>query len=973
MCIIKNYYHVLVFGLNSGAQNTSLPRGSNIADYEDGMSTENYEDNMGIAEQKANLLIEGETNPSNDGEQHHQVRHHPNSFQGDRDLAFEEHEHNQRELHHHPYQHQQSFTQQWNLYMSIILVLIQVVMIIFQNITGICILYPSERSQRKAFLETRSCVKARLAMQRENQQQERLLLSVLPRHVAVEMKADIAGNYSRDGMFHKIYIQIHENVSILFADICGFTRLSDQCTAEELVRLLNELFDRLALEHNCLRIKLLGDCYYCVSGLPEPRSDHAHCCVEMGIDMIEAISLVRDMTHVDVNMRVGIHSGRVLCGVLGLTKWQFDVYEFFFSCRQQTSWSNDVTLANHMESGGLPGRIHITSETLSFLKSDYEVEKACGMERDSFLRDHNIETWFIVKANNIHGRSKSLKKSNNLAKPTSYNTVAKELRLMGHHKPLIVQSMTDSMTRSPSSITQHDLAEDSGARYLIPSEENQQIVTEVNEYLSRAIDARNIERLKNENINPLTLKFKDSELERKDDDNGRSTKPFFRRLLTNYVTVQVIHVIGLIYIVVSQLYIAVYKIQSDVNPKVVRFRNGTLVCTGENNTMEGDPFSSTCFYQNSHLIQLLILLPDLLFTHVTLILTSQQQVLFTPLATNCGVKVIVNGMLLIIFLTFFDYELIDISDELRRLLFFRGHSINYPSKCRLPLDLLLFYFTLIAHSRQTECSVRLDFLWKVQATEEKEEMDRLQAHNRKLLANILPAHVCDYFLKQAGSQRDEIYAESCDNVCVMFASIPNFWEFYMEMGPNKQGVECLRLLNEIIADFDEILGEEEFRWIEKIKTTGATYMAASGRQNGNLIIMIFIHEMCRNTRTGLTPATRDLTNYAHAMAMADFALQIKCQLQKINEHSFNNFRLRVGLNIGRVVAGVIGARKPQYDIWGNIVNVASRMDSCGEMDKIQVTEELADILQTNFVLERRGKIFVKGKGEMVTWWVIGKK
>lgn len=74
--------------------------------------------------------------------------------------------------------------------------------------------------------------------------QERLLLSVLPRHVAVEMKADIAGNYTRDGMFHKIYIQIHENVSILFADICGFTRLSDQCTAEELVRLLNELFAR---------------------------------------------------------------------------------------------------------------------------------------------------------------------------------------------------------------------------------------------------------------------------------------------------------------------------------------------------------------------------------------------------------------------------------------------------------------------------------------------------------------------------------------------------------------------------------------------------------------------------------------------------------------------------------------------------------------------------------------------------------
>jgi len=85
-----------------------------------------------------------------------------------------------------------------------------------------------------------------------------------------------------------------------------------------------------------------------------------------------------------------------------------------------------------------------------------------------------------------------------------------------NYRPLIVQSMTDSMTRSPSSTTQHDLNDDSGgARFIIPTEENQQIVTEVNEYLSRAIDARNIEQLKNENIHPLTLKFKDRELERK--------------------------------------------------------------------------------------------------------------------------------------------------------------------------------------------------------------------------------------------------------------------------------------------------------------------------------------------------------------------------------------------------------------------------------------------------------------------------
>ncbi|KAL6087395.1 hypothetical protein STEG23_037934, partial [Scotinomys teguina] len=234
------------------------------------------------------------------------------------------------------------------------------------------------------------------------------------------------------------------------------------------------------------------------------------------------------------------------------------------------------------------------------------------------------------------------------------------------------------------------------------------------------------------------------------------------------------------------------------------------------------------------------------------------------------------------------------------------------------VSLSVFFITLLVLGRQSEYYCRLDFLWKNKFQKEREEIETMENLNRVLLENVLPAHVAEHFLARS-LKNEELYHQSYDCVCVMFASIPDFKEFYTESDVNKEGLECLRLLNEIIADFDDLLSKPKFSGVEKIKTIGSTYMAATGL----------------SAVPSQEHAQEPERQYMHIGTMVEFAYALVAKLDAINKHSFNDFKLRVGINHGPVIAGVIGAQKPQYDIWGNTVNVASRMDSTGVLDKIQ--------------------------------------
>lgn len=222
-----------------------------------------------------------------------------------------------------------------------------------------------------------------------------------------------------------------------------------------------------------------------------------------------------------------------------------------------------------------------------------------------------------------------------------------------------------------------------------------------------------------------------------------------------------------------------------------------------------------------------------------------------------------------------------------------------------------------------------------QAVRAEAAAEREFERSERLLTNILPHSIAN----RLKSENNTVIADRYDEASVLFADMAGFTAQAGETAPD----DLILFLNRVFSEFDQLV---ERHGLEKIKTTGDSYMVVSG-----------------------VPEPRP----DHAQALAMLALDMCEAAREWRDPHGRSVPVRIGISSGPVVAGVVGTRKFFYDVWGDAVNVAARMETTGVEGKIQISQSVCERLKDHFVLEARGEIEVKGKGSMQTWFLVGRK
>ncbi|XP_012279415.1 adenylate cyclase type 2 isoform X2 [Orussus abietinus] len=892
------------------------------------------------------------------------------------------------------------------------------------NGLGLYFRFMNEVVIRRSFLDRRKCVESTLRLNYEKDQEEQLTRSILPQHFAAKIKKEFRDIFKfieehkkpphKRRPYNNLYVETHNNVSILYADVVNFSGLTVTLPVTKLVETLNDLFgsfDEASEKHNVLRIKFLGDCYYCVSGVPTPNSQHAKSCVDLGLDMIQIIKAVRARVRqesgVDVNMRIGVHSGTIISGILGANKWQYDV------------WSRDVVIANKMEQTGKPGKVHVTQQTLDLLDaSQYDCVPVESLN-DETLKKYSIKSYLITPSGSDSPEPNSKNSENLVTPPTTPSTPpsSSKLYVRWYTSRASSSGVTGRNTRRLTSTVNADVYASTFRRrtHFMDSclRDYHLMLKAADAEMETAINQMPLSKweqwCKWEHINPLFLTFQHWSWE----------MPFLREpdpLFKFYIgcTPVVLLSMGLIFMVPT-LTLSEWHLSTTVGYTAAMIFLVTLVpltwthfvwnrCKDPHDEQEGQvpqPRNKLLhfMYQTSIKVAWSAFLRTMLYLVIIVMLaacamldmmfecqnsdklgsnnvtstiagpgSAKAECISSPwqMTETCSLAILTSFLFLRVhfilkfligctIVTFYTWNIW----TNRSLIFQSGDTWNPHLEPRLAHILSVAFLTFSLHliDRQAEYLNRLDYQWKRQLTKEQDEAFHTRNANKLLLRNILPEHVAEFYLNMNRTEENGRYHEAYDTVAVMFATLTDLSidESVILERP------MLVVLNEIICEFDKLLFDPSFACkIEKIKIAGTTYMAACGLE--------------ATRRDSVHSMESDDNNEDHVVKiMARFAAQMMSVLDRLNVESFSRYKsynLRIGISHGEVTAGVVGAQKPLYDIWGDAVNMASRMDTTGVPGKIQVTKETAAVLEQHGVkCFLRGETWVKPKGLVTTYFV----
>uniref|UniRef100_F6UW56 adenylate cyclase n=1 Tax=Ciona intestinalis TaxID=7719 RepID=F6UW56_CIOIN len=868
--------------------------------------------------------------------------------------------------------------------------------------------------RRCVFWKVSQLVQMACEMKSHKEFKSAMIKSLMPPSVANELMQQEGEDTSKDGqpasLFRPFTMERKTDVSILYADIVGFTQMSAGKQASELVGLLNDLFgrfDRLCEVADCLSyasyfLNILGDCYYCVSGCPEKREDHAICCVEMGLGMVSAIKEFCQENNANVNMRVGIHTGTVLCGIVGTKRFKFDV------------WSNDVSLANGMEQHGIPGRVHISKETLSFLGDEYEVEESKLESRyKDFFPEKTGETYLIVdrknkstpkNGNDVQAQNNGLTKvsrsstsvfncSNNNSDSHTQGFKKEEqlMQFIGEHV---------GPFQAPGPLSR---SRDSQDQKLVDEIKDSHKLKENNIFFYRLL----VDFYRSKSFNIATLWFNDAEKEQKYrgicENNATKFKVlyslmcfvlfyllilYFSSFSSAWVTT---FAVCFVVLVTLSILMGVYLFSSTPVTGLFQSIAVTLSTWIGRSVFAHSGWSSLnlsifyCVFSSENdsvscivtylfklpisaivaAVAMAVILSNPLYSYYKscfffYCIAFTVTMLFITVYIKClnTLTIILLHIPFVVFVScvykYFKFKISCVkTDQKIPVLCTKEYDIavicmNASFELILNLCLLLLFIWMIM--RHFEYSYRLEYDSEI----DKRNEDMLKTEKRKvnqLIQNFIPSHVYEEMKFLSVKNGQPLYSKTHEKVGVIFATIVNFNELYEESFEG--GMEFIRYLSELISDVDDLLNLQEYKDIEKIKTIGTTFMIASGL----------------NPHTDQDQETTG-KNY-HLCKLMDFCIAMQDAVDNFNKDMLNfQLVLRIGFNHGEVTAGVIGSTKQLYDIWGDTVNIASRMDSTGVQGRVQLSNDSKNALADHYNFEYIGEKLVKGKGKMQTYLLV---